>query len=273
VESRRHRPPQQVKRGGPVALPFRHSCAPLRHSCAGRNPPHLNTHLHPNSSLPPSKEEVRRGWEASSERQPPPIPRSLPPSSLHLSPTPRSLLPSFLRPPPSFLRGQEPARLPQQPPPPSPIHPSPLPGGRLGGGWEVPSERQPPSYTPISPRHFPASPVTPVPHRHSCAGRKPLRAVAALLRPQLVGGAEAAWVGRRGAGARPRGGGRLVPACAGMTGRGAGVYGSGMRSGGVGEGEALDRWCGSRRSTPPPNLPPGRGGGMNWGAASLVGEG
>ena len=44
---------------------------------------------------------------------------------------------------PSFLRRQEP---PSPPPFPSPIHPSPLSGGRLGGGWKATS--QPPSLAP-----------------------------------------------------------------------------------------------------------------------------
>ena len=41
---------------------------------------------------------------------------------------------------------------------PKKIHPSPLLGGRLGGGWDVPSGPQLPSNTPIA-------------SRHSCAGR------------------------------------------------------------------------------------------------------
>ena len=234
------------------------------------------------------------GWEATSERQPPSNTRSLPPSPLHLSPTPRSPThhssyhPLSCPLPSSFLRRQEPsacdscAHHRRRPPPllrplrhscaPSvipaqagthppqrplspPIHPSPLPGGRLGGGWEATSERQPPSNTrsppavipaplsstPIAHPSFLASPIIPAPSlRHSCAGRNPARATAALttadalrhscapfvipvqagtqrvrrLRspPQTPSGTPAQWlVAGRGLG------GRLVPACAGMT--------------------------------------------------------
>ena len=50
---------------------------------------------------------------------------------------------------------------------PSPIHPSPLPGGRLGGGWEAPIVH-PRSPTPriAPPTPFPSSLL---PLRHSCA--------------------------------------------------------------------------------------------------------
>ena len=93
---------------------------------------------------------------------------------------------------------------PASPPriPHSPIHPSPLPGGRLGGGWEVASQRRPLSPTPRSPLLIPAassvitaSPsVIPAPHRHSCAGRNPgdLSAwCAPLLRRRRMFGAKA----------------------------------------------------------------------------------
>ena len=138
---------------------------PLRHSCAGRNPhPHIPF---PNSSLPPSRGEVRWGVEAPSHRHQPCAPRS--PISLLLRRIPRPPT-SFLRPPPSFLRRQEP-RPSHTRTSPSPIHPSPLPGGRLGGGWKPPSHRHQPcaprSPIPLPPRHSCA------PLRHSCAGRNP----------------------------------------------------------------------------------------------------
>ena len=84
------------------------------------------------------------------------------------SSTPRSLSPSFLR-PPSVIPAQAGTRAPPTHLHPlSPIHPSPLPGGRLGGGWEVASVRRPLFNTPIALlRHSCA------PHRHSCAGRNP----------------------------------------------------------------------------------------------------
>ena len=126
------------------------------------------THPHipypfPNSSLPPTRGEVRWGVEAS-ERPPasewPPalfqsaltIPSSLRPLhhtyALSATPAPLSVIPV---PPPSHpyplhhtcapLRHSCAGRNPPHPrihtsPTPSPIHPSPLPGGRLGGGWK-----------------------------------------------------------------------------------------------------------------------------------------
>ena len=99
----------------------------LRHSCAGRNPP-PTTHTTPLPQFipPPSQGEVRWGVEARerargrcdgprSPTQPPPQARCLQP--------PAAVIPAqagTTRPPPT--------------PSPSPIHPSPLPGGRLGGG-------------------------------------------------------------------------------------------------------------------------------------------
>ena len=51
--------------------------------------------------------------------------------------------------------------------PPSPIHPSPLPGGRLGGGWNAASHHHRPctprSPTPLPIRHTRAPSVTPTP--------------------------------------------------------------------------------------------------------------
>ncbi len=128
-----------------------------------------------------------------------------PPSAIPAPPSPSFLRPSSVIPAPlfrhscaplpSFLRRQEPTQHPR----PSPIHPSPLPGGRLGGGWEAaivlprslchPHTRaQDPSFAPplairAPPRHSrPPSPfaplrVIPAPlvvilaplFRHSCA--------------------------------------------------------------------------------------------------------
>ena len=105
----------------PTALPHpdrlsRHSCArsripcaPIRHSCAGRNPPAHNTHSTPlpNSSLPPFRGEVR--WGVGRPEPLPAAERPPAPSKAHPS------LPPFLRPPPSFLRRQEPAPPPSFP--------------------------------------------------------------------------------------------------------------------------------------------------------------
>ncbi len=111
-----------------------------------------------------------------------------------------------LRPPPSFLRRQEPARLPPvHHLPPSPIHPSPLLGGRLGGGWEVAivlhRSLSTPHLTPSLPlplRHSPSHSVIPAPlSRHSCAGRNPCgRRRAPWLRTPAAAAA-AACLGRR----------------------------------------------------------------------------
>ncbi len=130
----------------------------LRHSCAGRNPgaPRQasrrahhspNTPPSPNSSLPPSRGEVRWGVE----RREPARQSRCAPIAWHRSPAlllfRRSCVSSS-----SFLRRQEPRRPPAPrhsggptthptSSPPSPIHPSPLPGGRLGGGWNAASQR------------------------------------------------------------------------------------------------------------------------------------
>ena len=81
----------------------------------------------------------------------------------------RSLYPSFLAPHPSFLRRQEP---PAPTPTPSPIHPSPLSGGRLGGGWDAPSNHQrsrraslviPAQAGTHPPQHHAPSPIHPSP--------------------------------------------------------------------------------------------------------------
>ncbi len=117
-----------------------------------------------------------------------------PRASANRPPPPRSPLPVV----PALLTvipaqaGTAPHTHPHLTSPLSPIHPSPLPGGRLGGGWDAASERQPPSTTPIASsgrscptnrhscagrnrrlsRHSCAG-RNPRPHRHSCAGRNP----------------------------------------------------------------------------------------------------
>ena len=131
--------------------------------------------------------------------------------------------PSFLRSLPSFLRRQEPAR-PRRRAPLPPIHPSPLLGGRLGGGWEAASVHQRPSGRPHSSRTYPrfrhSCPSSPsflrlFRHscallRHSCAGRNPRNLTAApppspihpspLEGGRLGGGWEAASVHQRPSG-------------------------------------------------------------------------
>ena len=82
-------------------VPLRHSCVPLRHSCAGRNPPTPTpTHPFPNSSLPPSRGEVRWGVRGN-ERLPTPLPYTSIASPV--IPTPPTTLPasaSTTNPPP-----------------------------------------------------------------------------------------------------------------------------------------------------------------------------
>ncbi len=173
---------------------------------------HASTHPHipypvPNSSLPPTRGEVR--WGVGGSERPPasewppalfesaltlppcraptvtPTPLSVIPAHLFVIPVP---FPSHLRPPPSFLRRQEPTHpRTHTSPTPSPIHPSPPTRGEVRWGVEA-SEPAPPSCTPIAflsfprpkPSHLrPASSFpypfrhTCAPHRHSCAGRNP----------------------------------------------------------------------------------------------------
>ena len=110
----------------------------------------------PNSSLPPTRGEVRWGVE---RRERPPAAEP-PPAPLQSASTP----PSFPRPLPvipaqagtraTFTVAPHPQFISPTPrpthPPPSPIHPSPLPGGRLGGGCDAPSVDQRPSRRPHS---------------------------------------------------------------------------------------------------------------------------
>ena len=101
---------------------LRHPCAPTvipapspRHSCAGRNPHAPSRFPQENSSLPPSRGEVRWGV-GRTERAPlaacTPIARTTHP-------------PSYLRPPPSLLR--TPAFPTPPPPPPHPTSVIPAP--------------------------------------------------------------------------------------------------------------------------------------------------
>ena len=105
----------------------------------------------PNSSLPPSRGEVRWGVRG---REPPPAaePPPAPPERIHASVIPAP-------PPRHSCAGRNPPH-PNTPfPPPSPIHPSPLPGGRLGGGWEAASHHQRPSGRPHPPERIHASAI------------------------------------------------------------------------------------------------------------------
>ena len=145
----------------------------------------------PNSSLPPSRGEVRWGVGVPSVRH-----RSRAPIA-HAAPTPSFPPPSRHSYPSPFRYSCAPLRHscagrnhPPQHPPPPPIYPSPLPGGRLGGGWEsraCATGRAPPiahaAPTPLFPlpfRHsYPSPSVTPAPspslprppNRHSCLRR------------------------------------------------------------------------------------------------------
>ncbi len=148
---------------------------PPRHSCAGRNPrrqepahpPTPPSPIHPSPLL---GGRLGGGWEAPSGRRS----NYAPPSPTPPAATAVRHSCSF----PSFLRRQEPAQAAGTAPthphsPPSPIHPSPLLGGRLGGGWEAPSVRKS-NYAPQSPRHPSPPPPSVIPaqagtYRHSCA--------------------------------------------------------------------------------------------------------
>ncbi len=157
----------------------------------------------PRANAPIALRPDRPRLASSATPVPPPPPPRPPPS---FPPPPPSPQPSSVTPAPpsSFLRRQEPAQPPCPPPSrlPQEIHPSPLPGGRLGGGWKPASQRtnrlcpDRPRLASPSPqrllrhpcgllRHPRASSVTPappppplppltvipVPSRHSCAGR------------------------------------------------------------------------------------------------------
>ena len=88
--------------------PTRHSCAPNRHSCAGRN-------------------QATSQFGARRSPTPPAVHAASPPN----------------KPKKTTLNT---SRHPAQPvPPSSPIHPSPLLGGRLGGGWNAASRAPSPA--------------------------------------------------------------------------------------------------------------------------------
>ena len=162
---------------------------------------------------------------------------------------------------------------------PTPIHPSPLPGGRLGGGWRQrasasrpptpdPSRRHPctslqhPDRPPIIPRltHYPCPLPSSFLRRQEpsacdgCAHHR--RRPAARLRNGWWAVGMVGWVawGRAGSCLRRNDGGRGVR----MTERAPEVCGSVDALWRSGEGEALDRWWTLGASHPPPNLPPGR---------------
>ena len=127
------------------------------------------THF-PNSSLPPSRGEVR--WGVGGHEPSPPS-RARPNRSPHspsVIPAPLSVIPAPLSVIPAqagtTLRRGYLTTLTSRPAlTPSPIHPSPLPGGRLGGGWEVTSRlRQ--SRAPQSPTPLPLRPVAHAPIAH-----------------------------------------------------------------------------------------------------------
>ena len=159
-------------------------------------------------------------------------------------------IPPPLRPLPSFLRRQEPLPhlfttpfpnpphlLLPHPSPSSPIHPSPLLGGRLGGGWEAPSVDQRSCRRSGFLRVIPAHPFSVIPTPPPSSPRPP----PPFLRRQEWG--------------RP-----------------AGAHSCLRRNDGIwcGNGERRVRrrggaWRPLATSHPPPNLPPKRGEGLNWG--------
>ena len=145
----------------------------------------------PNSSLPPTRGEVR--WRVGSLDRPPPLSNTsiAPPTPFPSFPHPL-VIPA---PPPSFLRRQEsahatalrvprptPSRTPSRTPAPSPIHPSPLPGGRLGGGWEASNihRRSPTPRSPLPPRfRHPRTPsIIPTPPPSFLRRQEPAHATA-----------------------------------------------------------------------------------------------
>ena len=152
-------PPHSVIPAPPIVIPAQTGTCP--------RPPPL--HLSPNSSLPPFRGEAR--WGVRRTERPPAIVRAAPPTAAaRVSPTGIPVPPHrrsahlinrhSCAPFPSFLRRQEPARARHHFTPP-PIHPSPLLGGRLGGGCGAPSDHQ---------RFVRAAHL---PRRHSCASNIP----------------------------------------------------------------------------------------------------
>ena len=116
------------------------------------------------------------------------VPARTPPKRIHTTviPAPTVISAPFRHscaPFPSFLRRQELTHPNTHPP--SPIHPSPLPGGRLGGGCDAPNAHHRPSARPRPSKAHPHLHRTRAhrhtrpfrhscaPSRHSCAGRNP----------------------------------------------------------------------------------------------------
>ena len=110
-----------------ATLPLHHSCAPSP------------MERHPNSSLPPSRGEVRWG-----------VRRHAPAHQSHPAPD-RPCRTSIIPAPPPQWSG-------------APIHPSPLPGGRLGGGCDATRRRT----NRARPDRL-CRPSATLPLRHSCA--------------------------------------------------------------------------------------------------------
>ena len=157
--------------------------------------------------------------------------------------------------------------------PPSPIHPSPLLGGRLGGGWEAASQHRrslaPQAPTPaaaprISPSVIPVSPSPSFLRRqeprahHSClrrndgifgsaAGGRSAPPTPHLTSPLKGGRDEFSW-------------GRYVVRVAWWLG-GSCLRRNDERGGRGWRNRGLDRWCWFAASHPPPSLPPRRGEG------------
>ena len=129
-------------------------CQPLRHPPA------------PLRRIPNNPEQIRTTLNKPEHRRTPRPDRTTP----RITPeSARSKKTEQARPPPSFLRRQEPAPQPSFPRTkhlPKKIHPSPLLGGRLGGGWDVASVHRRSSGRPHSSREHP-------PNGHSYAGRNP----------------------------------------------------------------------------------------------------
>ena len=195
--------------------PSRHSCAPSRHSCAGRNQPTPRPPLFPNSSLPPSRGEVR--WGVGRHERAPPLAshrdrlrHSSPPPPL----PPPSLRPLLVIP---AQAGTNPPLFPNSSLPPS--------RGEVRWGVGAPSVRHQSRHAPIArgplffattaPSVIPAPLSAPLrPFRHSCAlsvipAQAGTRAAgAAHLAPNIQRRRGAAQVGRRSIAAHRGDGGR-----------------------------------------------------------------
>ncbi len=216
----------------------RHTRARHGHSAMTSTYPTLTSAL-PNSSLPPSRWEVRWGVGGCERAQRQSAQHRL--SRTHpITPAP---VPVILAPVPPY-------------PPPVPPYPPPS---------VIPAQA---GMHAVGAAQFDAG--------HSVARKRLWWAVATSRRVEVLEAAQ-------------------VPACAGMTGRGAGmtvgvwgegwqrrmtlgVQGDGCGGGGGRLGRCVRetgvlkcRWRSRVASHPPPNLPPGRGGGMNWGGGGCGG--